>query len=142
MGLAESLQHQDASSIPQPGAVDLSCSIGHNCCLDLIPGLGMPYDVGHPKKKEEKNGQIDRQRQIDRYRYRYRYLNIDYIDTDMYIDIPFTMGNPKYFSTCATCSQNYLPVELSPTGLHYGSVQNMEWIKLMYPTQILLKYAN
>ena len=68
--------------------------------------------------QREADRQTEADRQIDRYRYRYTYLNRDYIDTNIYIDIPFTMGNPKYLSTFATCSQNYLPVELSPMGLH------------------------
>ena len=31
-----------------------SCSIGHNCSSDLIPGPGTPYAVGWPKKKKTK----------------------------------------------------------------------------------------
>ena len=30
-----------------------SCSIGHNCGSDLIPGLGNPYAVGQSKKKKK-----------------------------------------------------------------------------------------
>ena len=29
-----------------------SCSLGHNCSSDLIPGLGTPYAAGQPKNKE------------------------------------------------------------------------------------------
>ena len=31
-----------------------SCSVGHNCDLFLIPGLGTPYATGQPKKKKKK----------------------------------------------------------------------------------------
>ena len=30
------------------------CSIGHNCGLNLIPGLGTPSAMGQPKKKKKK----------------------------------------------------------------------------------------
>ena len=32
-----------------------SCSVGCNCSLDLIPGLGTPYAMGSQKKKKKKN---------------------------------------------------------------------------------------
>ena len=28
--------------------------MGHNCSLDLIPGLGIPYTAGQPEKKEKR----------------------------------------------------------------------------------------
>ena len=31
-----------------------SCSLGHICGLDLIPGLGTPYAMGWPKKEKKK----------------------------------------------------------------------------------------
>ena len=31
-----------------------SHSLGHNCSLHLIPGLGSPYASGQPEKKEKK----------------------------------------------------------------------------------------
>ena len=31
-----------------------SCSVGHSCSSDLIPGLGTPCAMGWPKKKEKK----------------------------------------------------------------------------------------
>ena len=46
------LQIQDAGSIPGPAQwvkriwCCCSCSIGHNCSLDLIPGPGTPYAIG------------------------------------------------------------------------------------------------
>ena len=55
----ESLQCQDTGSIPslaqwvKGSSVCHSCSIGHDCGLDLIPGPGTPYAVGWPKKKKE-----------------------------------------------------------------------------------------
>ena len=30
-----------------------SCSLDCNCGLDLIPGLGIPYDTGQPKKEKK-----------------------------------------------------------------------------------------
>ena len=33
----------------------LSCTVGHNCASDLIPGLGTPYASGWPKKKKGKS---------------------------------------------------------------------------------------
>ena len=35
------------------------CGMGHNCGLDLIPGLGIPYAAGWPKKKKKKRSQIN-----------------------------------------------------------------------------------
>ena len=32
----------------------LSCSVGHNCGVDLIPGPETPYAKGWPKKEKEK----------------------------------------------------------------------------------------
>ena len=34
-----------------------SCSLGPNCGLDLIPGLGVPHATGQPKKKKKLNSQ-------------------------------------------------------------------------------------
>ena len=31
-----------------------SCDVGHNCGLDLIPGPGIPYVLGWPKRKKQK----------------------------------------------------------------------------------------
>ena len=31
-----------------------SCRVAYNCILDLIPGLGIPYAEGRPKKKKKK----------------------------------------------------------------------------------------
>ena len=35
-----------------------SCGLGHNCSLDLIPGLGNPYAAGQPKKTKKYNWPI------------------------------------------------------------------------------------
>ena len=53
--MAVSLQGQDTSSTLAPhNGLRIqhccSCSIGHNCSLDLNPGLGTPYAAGQPKK--------------------------------------------------------------------------------------------
>ena len=44
---------------PQPGKwvkdpVCHSCGLGHNCSLDLSPGLGTPYAAGQPRKEKKK----------------------------------------------------------------------------------------
>ena len=36
-------------ALPQRG-------LGHNCGLDLIPGLGTPFATGQPQKKKKKTG--------------------------------------------------------------------------------------
>ena len=59
VGLVASWERWNAGSIPglAQWVKDLtccSCSLGHNCSSDLIPGPGTPYASGQPKKKEEK----------------------------------------------------------------------------------------
>ena len=59
MGLAVSWEHWDASLIPaQHSGLRMwhccSCSVGQNCGLDLVYGLGNPYASGRPKKKKNK----------------------------------------------------------------------------------------
>ena len=54
MGSAESLQPQDAGSIPRPAQwVKGSGVAGHNCGSDLLQGT--PYAAGRAKKKKNKN---------------------------------------------------------------------------------------
>ena len=58
IGLAASLQHQDAGLIPaqHSGIKDLaspSCGRGYKYGSDLIPGSGTPYASGWPKKKKK-----------------------------------------------------------------------------------------
>ena len=59
MGSAVSLEHWEAGC-PQPGTVGQGsiCGIGHNCGLDLIPGLGAPYALRQPERKNEDLGSI------------------------------------------------------------------------------------
>ena len=59
-GLVMSLERQDAGSSPgQNSGLRIqsfhSCSIGHNCGLDLIPDQGTPYAMEQSKKKKKKN---------------------------------------------------------------------------------------
>ena len=61
MGLVLSWEHWDTGLIPGPAQYDKksalphchSCGLGSNCSLDLTPGLGTPYAMGHPKKKKK-----------------------------------------------------------------------------------------
>ena len=51
-GLLVCLEHRDAGLIPSL-AHCCSFSLGQDCGWDLIPGLGTPYAMGLPKKKEK-----------------------------------------------------------------------------------------
>lgn len=51
------LQHEDTGSVPSlaqwvKGLDSMLSQLGCNCCLDLIPGPGTPFDVGRPKRKK------------------------------------------------------------------------------------------
>ena len=56
MGLAASLEHWDAGSIPSPAqqVKDPTVGVGYIHSLDLIPGLGTSYAMGWPKEKANK----------------------------------------------------------------------------------------
>ena len=42
------------SGFKDPALLQYHIHIGRNCGLDLIPGLGIPYAVRHPKGKKKK----------------------------------------------------------------------------------------
>ena len=55
MGLTMSLQHWDVALIPDRASGLKDPVLPHLLChLDLIPGLGTPYDAGWPKTKKKK----------------------------------------------------------------------------------------